>query len=151
MYSFYSIKRVSAFRLMPIGKVITYLFLLMALSFLPNVISAMLGNNPSGDLTSLPIPLPISYALVYLFATGYKFVEVSILAVLGLMFAKMLHKPLTYIHTWILATYATTAPTLILSILDSITTLSSNVASLLWFVAATYLYFIIRAIPSPKK
>ncbi|MYL33455.1 DUF1189 domain-containing protein [Pontibacillus yanchengensis] len=151
LYSIYSPKRTSAFRILSIGKSITYLFFLMLISLLPTLFGEVLGTYEGDVLSSLPLPLPISLTILYFFATGIKFVEITLLGGIGILFAKLQSKPLNYKQTWNLSVYATTVPTLTLAILEGLGIQLPIGAMLAWIGSTLYLFFIIKKVPRPKE
>lgn len=110
-----------------------------------------MGTYNGNELASLPLPLPISFLFVYFFTTGYKFIEVSILAALGLLFVSFMKKNLSYKQLWVISAYAITAPTIALSIFEGFGSIIPGGAALLWLASATYLFLAVRAIPNPKQ
>ena len=150
LYSMYSPKRTSAFRMLSIGKSISYLFFLMAISLLPTLFGELVGTYEGDVLSNLPLPLPISLIILYFFATGIKFVEITLLGGIGLLFAKLQSKPLNYKQTWNLSVYATTVPTLTLAIIESLGIQLPSGAMLALIGSILYLFFIIKRVPRPK-
>lgn len=100
--------------------------------------------------SSLGIIIPLLVIVIYIFASGMKFIEVSFLALLGLFLKKMLNRNIQYRHTWRLAAYSVTLPTIFFVIMDSLQTQVSNGALINWFVAYIILFLTIKEIPQPK-
>ncbi|WP_066293426.1 DUF1189 domain-containing protein [Bacillus sp. FJAT-29937] len=100
--------------------------------------------------SSLAIIIPLLGVVILIFASGAKFIEVSFLALLGLLLKKMLNRNIQYRHTWRLAAYSVTLPTIFFTIMDSLQTAVPNGALLNWLVAYIILFLTIKEIPQPK-
>ncbi|MEH7346115.1 DUF1189 domain-containing protein [Bacillus sp. JJ1532] len=100
--------------------------------------------------SSLAIIIPLLGVIILIFASGAKFIEVSFLALLGLLLKKMLNRNIQYRHTWRLAAYSVTLPTIFFTIMDSLQTEVPNGALLNWLVAYIILFLTIKEIPLPK-
>ncbi|SFA96013.1 MULTISPECIES: DUF1189 domain-containing protein [unclassified Bacillus (in: firmicutes)] len=96
------------------------------------------------------IILPVFFILIYLFTTAIKFIEVSFLAVLGLVLKNLIGRNVEYRHTWRMAAYSVTLPTLFFTIMAAIQTNVPNGFILNWFVGIIVLYLAIKEIPKPK-
>lgn len=101
--------------------------------------------------SSSMIILPLYALVVYIFAAGMKFIEISILALFGLLLNKMLMRTIQYRHSWRMAAYSITLPTLFFIIMDGLKTTVPNGAIINWFVGLIILYLTIKEIPQPKK
>ncbi|WNS74311.1 DUF1189 domain-containing protein [Bacillus sp. DTU_2020_1000418_1_SI_GHA_SEK_038] len=101
--------------------------------------------------SSLGIIIPLLAAVILIFASGAKFIEVSFLALLGLFVKKMLNRNIQYRHTWRLAAYSVTLPTIFFTIMHSLQTDVPNGVLINWFVAYIMLFLTIKEIPQPKE
>ncbi|MBP2241637.1 hypothetical protein J2Z40_002209 [Cytobacillus eiseniae] len=101
--------------------------------------------------SSLVIIIPIVVVIIFIVTAGFKFFEISILAIFGLLFKKLLDVNIQYRHTWRLAAYSVTLPTIFFAIMDSIKTVVPNGALLHWFVALMMLFLTIKEIPREEK
>ncbi|KAB2338531.1 DUF1189 domain-containing protein [Cytobacillus depressus] len=101
--------------------------------------------------SSFAVIIPLMAVVIFIFASGMKFIEVSILALLGLFLKKILHRNLHYRHTWRLAAYSVTLPTIFFTIMDCLQTTVPNGVLINWFVANILLFLTIKEIPQPKK
>ncbi|KGX85346.1 DUF1189 family protein [Pontibacillus marinus] len=151
IYSFYHLKRVSTFRIQKIGKPIGYLFFVMAITMLFNIIQFLNSPQQVNVVGENQFPLALWIPLLYLFTTALKFIGVSFLATVGLFIKEIMKKPLQYKHTWTLSAYAVTTPTLLFAILEAFSWQPPFAWLLYWVLAIGYLYLIIRYIPKPKK
>ena len=99
----------------------------------------------------LAIIIPLIALVIYIFAAGLKFIEISFLALVGLLLQKVMEVNIFYRHTWRLAAYSITLPTIFFTIMDSLRTTVPNGAILNWFVAFIILFLVIKEIPKPHK
>lgn len=97
------------------------------------------------------IIIPIASVFLYLVASASSFIEVSVLALFGLLIANLLGRKLNYRHAWRMAAYSETLPTIFFAIMAAIKTNVPNMFFLNWFVAIVVLFLAIKEIPQPKK
>lgn len=145
--SLYHLKKVSVFRIQKLGKSIGYIFFLMAIALIPQIINSLAEADGTSNNE---FPMIFSFIFLYIFMTSLLFVGVSVLAGLALWSAKIQNKKLQYTHTWTLAAYAITTPTLVFSIMEAIG-LEFALSWLLYLIIAlAYLYGILKYIPRKK-
>lgn len=96
------------------------------------------------------IILPVFFIIIYLFTTAVKFIEVSFLALIGLVLKNLSGRNLQYRQTWRMAAYSVTLPTLFFTIMAAIQTHVPNGFILNWFVGIIVLYLAIKEVPKPK-
>ncbi|MED3548976.1 DUF1189 domain-containing protein [Cytobacillus praedii] len=101
--------------------------------------------------SSLPIITPLIAVVIYIVAAGMKFIEISFLALIGLLIQKLMEVNMQYRHTWRVAAYSVTLPTVFFTIMDSLRTLVPNGAIINWFVALIILLLVIKEIPRLEK
>jgi hypothetical protein len=101
--------------------------------------------------SSLAIIIPLIAVVIYVVAAGMKFIEISFLALIGLLLQKLMEVNLHYRHTWRVAAYSVTLPTVFFTIMDSLRTLVPNGAIINWFVALIILLLVIKEIPKQEK
>lgn len=99
----------------------------------------------------LVIVLPIMSVIIYLFSSGLRFIEISILALVGLLIKKMLNRNIMYRHTWRMAAYSVTLSTVFFMIMGALQTIVPNGAMISWLVSAIILMLAIKETPLPKK
>jgi hypothetical protein len=97
------------------------------------------------------IILPIIFIVVYILSSGIKFIEVSILALIGLLVKNLLKKNLTYRQSWRLAAYSITLPTVFFTIMAALATSVPNGFLINWFVSIILLTLAMNEIPSKKS
>lgn len=98
----------------------------------------------------LPIFLGLVFIAIYILSSGMKFIEITLLALFGLLLKNLAGKNLQYRHLWRMAAYSVTLPTLFFTIMAL---LKSNVPysfMINWFVSSMILLLAIKEIPSPK-
>ncbi len=92
---------------------------------------------------SFPIIITVLLLFGYLFFTATKFIQISILALFGLVLKNMLQRTnLQYRHMWILSAYAVTLPTLIFAILQA-AGIALPFSTLLSFAVSLFILFLI--------
>jgi hypothetical protein len=97
------------------------------------------------------IIIPVISLFLYLFASAGSFIEVTILALIGLALKNLLGRKLNYRQLWRMAAYSETLPTLFFTIMAAIKTTVPNSFMINWFVVIIVLYLAINEIPKPKK
>lgn len=97
------------------------------------------------------IIIPIVSLFIYLFSSAASFIEVSVLALIGLVLKNLAGRKLTYRHLWRMAAYSETLPTLFFTIMAALKTAVPNSFWINWFVVIIVLYLAINEIPKPKK
>jgi len=101
--------------------------------------------------SSLVIIIPIMIAIIYVFTLGLNFIQISVLALLGLLLKKVLMRNIQYRHLWRISAYSVTLPTIFFAIMEGLKTTVPNGALINWFVAYIVLFLVIKEIPLPKK
>ncbi|WP_042355038.1 DUF1189 domain-containing protein [Bacillus rubiinfantis] len=97
------------------------------------------------------IIIPVVSILIYLFSSAASFIEVSILALIGLALKNIAGRKLNYGHLWRMAAYSETLPTLFFTIMAALKTHVPNSFGINWMVAIIVLLLAIKEIPKPKK
>lgn len=95
--------------------------------------------------------IPVATVFVYLLACAGIFIEVTVLALIGLILKNLLGRKLNYRQLWRMAAYSETLPTLFFTIMAAIKTTVPNTFMINWFVVIIVLYLAINEIPKPKK
>lgn len=101
--------------------------------------------------SSLVIILPIMMLINYIFSSGVKFIEISILAVLGLIIKNITKRKLNYGQLWRMSAYSVTLPTLFFTIMAALKTTVPGGFLLNWLVAYVVLFLAVKEIPQMKK
>ncbi|MBT2636529.1 MULTISPECIES: DUF1189 domain-containing protein [unclassified Bacillus (in: firmicutes)] len=97
--------------------------------------------------SSLPVLLGLVFIVVYVFSSGMKFIEVSLLALFGLLLKNLSGRNLQYRHLWRMAAYSTTLPTIFFTIMAFLKTEVPFSFSVNWFVASMMLLLAIKELP----
>lgn len=87
---------------------------------------------------------------IYIFSSAASFIEVSVLAFLGLGLKNLAGRRLNYRQLWRMAAYSETLPTVFFAIMSAIKTTVPNSFLINWFVVVIVLYLAINEIPKPK-
>ena len=153
--SIISPKKIAAFRLLPIGKVMVYVFIFIAIfttiSFM-NFISDFESEQStmSGLLEYVNdmkwILLPLAFIIQFIVSTLMVFTHISLMALVGMGLIKVLNRRGEYRHIWRSTTFAYTLPTLItlillaMSVSDLIVILFINLLSLIYLIMSIRYY-----------
>lgn len=169
--SLHSSKHIAAFRMQGIGKTINHLFFLALIMCIPMMFYMVLyaiGGTESAKAvieTKLPILtmendliaansfilLPAMLIMYYLFVSFLLFIKVSIFGGLGLWLAHLLKKRVEYRHTFRMAAYAVTLPTLLIALTELMDLTLPFDYLFDWTVTSTILIMAIRYLPRASK
>jgi len=97
------------------------------------------------------IIIPVGALFIYLFASAGSFIEVTVLALIGLLLKNLIGRNLNYRQLWRMAAYSETLPTLFFTIMAAIKTTVPSSFMINWFVVIVVLSLAIKEIPKPKK
>lgn len=97
------------------------------------------------------IIIPVISLFLYLISCAANFIEISVLALIGLAIKNLSGRKLNYRQLWRMAAYSETLPTIFFTIMAAIKTTVPNSFLINWFVAIIVLYLAINEIPKPKK
>lgn len=143
-------KKLAAYRLLSIGKVIQYVFLLITLVTLFSFFQFLMGVSKSAynfeGLTEYMQSIqwllyPFALIVIVLMTTILVFIRISIYAVVGLVVVKLSKRRGEYRHLWRTAAFAITWSTL-LSILFSIIPISNSMATIIGIVITLFIMLI---------
>lgn len=95
--------------------------------------------------------IPVIAFILYLFTSAASFIEVSILALIGLWLKNVAGRKLNYRQLWRMAAYSETLPTLFFTIMSAIKTNVPWSFFINWFIVILILYLVINEIPKPKN
>jgi hypothetical protein len=95
--------------------------------------------------------LPIMFLIIFIFSSGIKFIEVSILALIGIAIVSFFKKNVPYRQLWRMAAYSVTLPTVFFTIMAIFQISVPNGFLLNWFVSIMVLTLAIKEIPMKKK
>ncbi|HLG28040.1 MAG TPA: DUF1189 family protein [Paenisporosarcina sp.] len=118
-------KKIAAFRLLPIGKVLQYVFFFVVILSLLSFVHFITGfKNDSSSIEGLLdyvenmewILYPFAFIVQFIMTTLLLFVRISLMAFAGMFILKLLKRRGEYRHVWRTTAFAYTTPT-VLSIL----------------------------------
>lgn len=96
------------------------------------------------------IIIPVMSTLIFLFSSAINFIEVSILAWIGLVLKNLAGRKIGYRHLWRMAAYSVTLPTVFFTIMSTLHTTVPNSFIINWFVEIIILFLAIKEIPTEK-
>jgi hypothetical protein len=99
----------------------------------------------------LPIVLPLTSVVIYLFSSISKCIGVSFLALFGLALKNIFRTELTYGQLWRLSAYSVTLPTIFFMIMEALKTYVPGGFLIYWLVATIMLILVIKEIPSSQQ
>lgn len=153
-------KKLAAYRLLSIGKVLQYVFLLITTVTVFSFGQFTAGVSPDtlnmAGLTEYVenikwLLYPFAFILLFIITTLLQFLRISIYALVGLLFVYLLKKRGEYRQLWRTSAFAMTWATL-LSIILSFTTLSGTIVTLLSIsITLVILWFAISKYPNLVK
>ncbi|RBP94129.1 uncharacterized protein DUF1189 [Cytobacillus firmus] len=126
------------------GQEQTYPYTLLTSGTTKNDLSDFLASAES----LMPIIVPIIAIVIYIFAAGIRFIEISLLAFAGLLIKKALVKKLEYRHLWRMSAYSITLPAIFFAIMSALHTSVQNGAIINWFVSLIILLLSIKEVAS---
>lgn len=97
------------------------------------------------------IILPVFFMIIYLFSCTASFIEITILALIGLMLKNLLGRNLNFSQLWRMAAYSETLPTVFFTIMAIFKTTVPGSFFLNWIVVIIVLYLAIKETPKSKK
>ncbi|MFC5604078.1 DUF1189 family protein [Sporosarcina koreensis] len=125
--AFHEPKKLAAFRLLPIGRVIRYAFLFILLMTLISFTRFSLGDTElfeaSPELTEYSKTIggliyPMAFIFQFVIATFYVFIRISIFAGIGIWIGKVMRRRVEYRFIWRTTAIAITVPLLLTIFLD---------------------------------
>ena len=96
------------------------------------------------------IIIPVMSTFMFLFSSAINFIEISILAWIGLALKNLAGRSISYRHLWRMAAYSVTLPTVFFTIMTAINTTVPNSIVINWFVQIIILFLAIKEIPNQK-
>lgn len=151
-------KKLAAYRLLPIGKVIQYTFLLITLVTVFSFGRFTTGVNIENfDLSGLSAYIeeikwllyPVTFLMLFVFTTMLIFAQIALYALAGLFFLKIMKRRGEYRHVWRTTTFAITWTT-ILSLLAVYVPISATKISI-FSLLLTLTLLIISFTNYPKQ
>jgi hypothetical protein len=154
--SLHSPKKIAAFRLVPIGKVMQYIFtyvlIITIISFVQFINGLSIQQANMEDILEYFKDIkwliyPFAFVLLFVLNTLFIFIRISIFAYIGVIFLSVSKHKGEYRHMWRSALFASTLP-LIISIVFSIVQLTSGYIELTtYLITLVYLFFTCKYYP----
>ncbi|MEI4770892.1 DUF1189 family protein [Psychrobacillus sp. FJAT-51614] len=156
--SLLSPKKIAAFRLIPIGKVMQYIFIyiliITSISFVQFINGMSVQQaNMEGLLEYFQeirwLLYPFSFVFLFVLNTLLIFVRISILAYVGVIILSLLKRKGEYRHLWRSTLFASTIP-MLLSIVVALFNISNGYIQLVIYVI-TFIYLFLACKNYPIK
>ena len=96
------------------------------------------------------IIIPIVSTFIFLFSSAASFIEVSILAWIGIALKNLAGRNVSYRYLWRMAAYSVTLPTVFFTIMSALNTNVPNSFVINWFVEIIILFLAIKEITKEK-
>lgn len=154
--SLHSPKKIAAFRLIPIGKVMQYIFIYI---FIMSIISFMLFmNGISGQQASMEglleyfskiqwLLYPFSFVFLFVFNTLLIFVRISIFAYIGSFVLYLRKRKGEYRHIWRTALFASTVPMILSIVASSLPWTHSYIQVAIYIITFVYIVLATKYYP----
>ena len=148
-------KKQAAVRILPIGKIMRFVFLFILLLTIAAFIEFVNGlDSVSGDLEGLLLYIeeiewllyPLAFVLLFVSTTLYHFIKISLFAWIGMAILKWMKRRGEYRQLWRTAALAVTFPTIITFALGFIVE-NQWLLFLLSLLTIGYLYLAIKYYP----
>lgn len=158
--AFHEPKKLAAFRLLPIGRVIRYAFLFILLMTLISFTRFSLGDaelfEASPELTEYSETIggliyPMAFIFQFVIATFYVFVRISVFAAIGIWIGKMMKRRVEYRFLWRTSAIAITVPLLLTILLDLFQFLETSGIVFSSLLHIGYLIFALKYYPKSAK
>lgn len=89
--------------------------------------------------------------LIFLVTAAGKFIEVSFLALIGLIIKNAQQKQLSYQQLWKLSAYSITLSTIFFTIMRALETTVQSEFLVNWFVNFVILFLVLKELPAKKE
>lgn len=154
--SLHSPKKIAAFRLIPIGKVMQYIFIYI---FVMSIISFILFiNGISDQQTSMEglleyfskiqwLLYPFAFIFLFVFNTLLIFVRISIFAYIGSVILHFRKRKGEYRHIWRTALFASTVPMIFSIVAASLPWTNSYIQVAIYIITLVYIVLASKYYP----
>ena len=158
--AFHEPKKLAAYRLLPIGRVISYAFLFILLMTLISFIRFTTGDielfETSSELTEYSETIggliyPAAFTIQFVIATFYVFVRISIFAAIGIGIGKLMKRRVEYRFVWRTAAISITVPVLLTILLEFIPSWETFGTIVTSIIHIGYLAFALKYYPKAAK
>ncbi|WP_101844304.1 DUF1189 family protein [Halobacillus sp. Marseille-P3879] len=155
--SFYHLKMISAFRIQPMGRAISYLFYLSLVILLPVLGGALYTYFSAGESSSITsgissgIFIVIFLPFLYFLISAVLFSLVSILASAALLYARLKWRRTDYKQLWNITAFSITAPTIIFVVIESFLFSSSWLIIFHLLISVVYAGLAVQHLPKKNR
>src|SRR5690554_3749041 len=160
LHSLFFPKKLAAYRLLPIGKVIQYVFLLITVITIFSFIQFLTGIEETAySFEQLEVHIkdikwllyPFAFLILFITSTTLIFIRISLYSLIGSVLLKVLKRRGEYRHVWRTMSFVITWPT-ILTLLSSYISISKLLETGISFGITMILLFIaVRSYPKISK
>lgn len=153
-------KKHAAYRLLPIGKTMQFLFLLIFFISIGTFINFTFNLDEQNSTLEGMAPYiseikwllyPLAFIFLFIFNTALLFIRVSFYAAVGLLLLKVTERRGEYRMLWRTATFSTTLGYLLTSTLSFFLPSAMWITLLGFLITMTYLWIAIRKYPKQPK
>ncbi|WP_339250571.1 DUF1189 family protein [Sporosarcina sp. FSL W8-0480] len=157
---FHEPKKLAAFRLLPIGRVIRFVFFFILLMTLISFFRFVFGDvalfeaSPELEEYSKTIGgllYPMAFIFQFVIATFYVFVRISIFAGIGMLIGKIRKKRVEYRFLWRTTAIAATVPLFLTIVLDFFPSAETISLALSSFIHICYIFVSLKYYPNAPK
>lgn len=158
--SFFHPKKLAAYRLLPIGKVIQYVLILVTfvsiISFIQFITGIGIETNQMNGLKEYLksikwLVYPFGFILLFIINSFSLFVQISIFAFVSLGILKILKKWGEYRHIWRTTAFAITLPTILTTLSVFLKLNNRMISSIAILITFTYLLIACTKYPIQKQ
>ncbi len=156
IFSITSPKKIAAFRLLPIGKVIQYVFIFVFILSILSFIHFTTGlkedsTSIEGLFTYLEnkkwILYPFAFVVQFIMSTLLLFIRISLMAFLGMYILKILKRRGEYRHVWRSTVFSYTIPTVLSIVLLYVGITDGWILMITTLTCVIYLTFALKYYP----
>lgn len=101
--------------------------------------------------SSLPLILVFTLFIFLFIGSGLKFMEVTLVALFGMLLRNLVGQQHSFKHMWTMAAYAVTIPTMFFTIMAALQTPVTNGFLINWTVSLIILFLILKEIPEENE
>ena len=99
----------------------------------------------------LPIVLSVVIVMLFLFTAASKFIEITFLAIVSILFKNSLKRNVNFKQLWVMSAYAVTLTTVFFLIMEFLQVSVPSGIFVNWFVNLIMLYLALKEIPAARK
>ncbi|MGG3798138.1 DUF1189 domain-containing protein [Metabacillus fastidiosus] len=96
----------------------------------------------------VPLMLAILFIIMYLVNSFTKFIDITVLALFGIIFKNAFNRKLNFKQIWIVSAYSITMATIFFTLMDAFQAVVPFAFTINWFVHLIILHLVIKEIPA---